>query len=727
MQTHRQTDTINISQYMKLKIFPYLLLPALIGILTSCNTKQSANKDGTAANPFYQPSKLPFHAPAFDKIKDSDFKPVIEEGMKQQQAEIGKIADNTEAPTFENTLVAIEKSGQLLNRVNGVFNLLTGANTNPVLQKVQEEEAPKLAANQDTIFLNSKLFKRVQTIYRQRNGLKLDPESKFLLEFYEQEFELAGANLSDSVKNILKKYNQEEATLSTRFNNKILAANKAGALLINDKTGLAGLSDGELKAAAADAKAAGHDGKWLIPLKNTTQQPYLQSLTNRNTRQKLFEASYTRAEKSDSNDTRATISRIAEIRAAKATLLGFKNYTDWKLRDQMAENPAAVERFLNRLVPAATAKAKVEAADIQTVIDQQHGGFTLQPWDWNFYAEQVRKAKYDLDQNEIKPYFELNKVLIDGVFYAANQLYGLTFKERKDLPVYQADVRVFDVFDKDGGQLGLFYCDYYKRDNKNGGAWMDEMVGQSKLLGTKPVIYNVCNFTKPAPGQPALISFEDAVTMFHEFGHGLHGLFADQQYLTLASPNTARDFVEFPSQFNEHWALDPKVFAHYAVHYKTGSPMPQQLVDKIKKASTFNQGYALTEALAAAALDLQWHTLPAGTGKQDVDKFEAAALQKTGLNLAQVPPRYRSSYFLHIWSNGYAAGYYAYAWTEMLDDDAFSWFKEHGGLTRENGQRFRDMILSRGHTENYGDMFRAFTGHDPDIHPLLINRGLVSK
>jgi peptidyl-dipeptidase Dcp len=712
---------------MKLKIFPYLLLPALIGILTSCNTKQSANKDGTAANPFYQPSKLPFHAPAFDKIKDSDFKPVIEEGMKQQQAEIGKIADNTEAPTFENTLVAIEKSGQLLNRVNGVFNLLTGANTNPVLQKVQEEEAPKLAANQDTIFLNSKLFKRVQTIYRQRNGLKLDPESKFLLEFYEQEFELAGANLSDSVKNILKKYNQEEATLSTRFNNKILAANKAGALLINDKTGLAGLSDGELKAAAADAKAAGHDGKWLIPLKNTTQQPYLQSLTNRNTRQKLFEASYTRAEKSDSNDTRATISRIAEIRAAKATLLGFKNYTDWKLRDQMAENPAAVERFLNRLVPAATAKAKVEAADIQTVIDQQHGGFTLQPWDWNFYAEQVRKAKYDLDQNEIKPYFELNKVLIDGVFYAANQLYGLTFKERKDLPVYQADVRVFDVFDKDGGQLGLFYCDYYKRDNKNGGAWMDEMVGQSKLLGTKPVIYNVCNFTKPAPGQPALISFEDAVTMFHEFGHGLHGLFADQQYLTLASPNTARDFVEFPSQFNEHWALDPKVFAHYAVHYKTGSPMPQQLVDKIKKASTFNQGYALTEALAAAALDLQWHTLPAGTGKQDVDKFEAAALQKTGLNLAQVPPRYRSSYFLHIWSNGYAAGYYAYAWTEMLDDDAFSWFKEHGGLTRENGQRFRDMILSRGHTENYGDMFRAFTGHDPDIHPLLINRGLVSK
>jgi peptidyl-dipeptidase Dcp len=376
-------------------------------------------------------------------------------------------------------------------------------------------------------------------------------------------------------------------------------------------------------------------------------------------------------------------------------------------------------------VPAATAKAKAEAADIQAVIDQQKGGFKLEPWDWNYYAEQVRKAKYDLDESQIKPYFELDKVLKDGVFYAANQLYGLTFKERKDLPVYQADVRVFDVFDKDGSQLGIFYCDYFKRDNKNGGAWMSNIVGQSKLLNQKPVIYNVCNFTKPAPGKPALISADDAKTMFHEFGHGLHGLFANEQYPTLASPNTARDYVEFPSQFNEHWMMDPKIFAHFAVHYQTGAPMPQALVDKIKKAGTFNQGYALTEALGGDAIDMAWNTLSAENAKQDVDHFEAASLAKAGLNLSQVPPRYRSSYFLHIWSNGYAAGYYAYAWTEMLDDDAFSWFQENGGLTRANGQRFRDMILSKGNTESYGDMFKAFRGHNPDINPMLVNRGLA--
>jgi peptidyl-dipeptidase Dcp len=407
--------------------------------------------------------------------------------------------------------------------------------------------------------------------------------------------------------------------------------------------------------------------------------------------------------------------------------VGFKNYADWKLRDQMAKTPDAVYGFLDKLVPAATAKAKAEATDIQAVIDQQKGGFKLQPWDWDFYAEQVRKAKYDLDESQVKPYFEINKVLQDGVFYAANQLYGLTFKERKDLPVYQPDVRVFNVYDKDGSQLGLFYCDYFKRDNKSGGAWMNNLVGQSKLLGNKPVIYNICNFTKPAPGMPALISFEDVTTMFHEFGHALHGFFADQQYPSLASPNTARDFVEFPSQFNEHWALDPKVLAHYAVNYKTGTPMPQELVDKIKKAGTFNQGYALTEALADDIIDMQWHTLPASVGNLDADKLDSDALQKYQINLPQVPPRYRSSYFLHIWANGYAAGYYAYAWTEMLDDDAFAWFQQHGGLTRANGQRFRDMILSRGNTIEYGKMFRDFAGHDPDIKPMEKKRGLIPE
>ncbi|SDC29012.1 Peptidase family M3 [Pedobacter soli] len=391
----------------------------------------------------------------------------------------------------------------------------------------------------------------------------------------------------------------------------------------------------------------------------------------------------------------------------------------------MAKTPEAVEDFFSKVIPAATAKAKSEAADIQAVIDQQKGGFKLEPWDWDFYAEQVRKAKYDLDENEVKPYFELNKVLINGVFYAASQLYGITFKERKDLPVYQEDVRVFDVMDKDGKQLGLFYCDYFKRDNKDGGAWMDNLVPQSKLFGTIPVIYNVCNFTKPEAGKPALISFDDVTTMFHEFGHGLHGLFANQQYPSLSGTNVARDYVEFPSQFNEHWASDPKILKNYALHYQTGVQMPQALLDKIKKASSFNQGYIFTEALAAADLDMQWHTLPAGSPLQDVDQFEADALKKTNLNLSYVPPRYRSSYFLHIWSNGYAAGYYAYSWTSMLENDAYSWFQENGGLTRANGQRFRDLILSKGNTEDLGKMFFNFRGHNPDIKPMLKKRGLL--
>lgn len=710
-----------------IKISQVAAIVLLAVTATSCKQAASSRGEVSATNPFFKQSTLPLQAPAFDKIKDGDYKPAIEEGIKQQQAEISKIANNTGAPTFENTLAAMEKSGQLLIRVNNVFNLVTSANTNPVLQKVQEEEAPKLAANHDAIYLNTKLYRRIKAIYNKRDLLKLDPESKRLVEYYEQKFELAGANLSDKAKDTLKKYNQEEASLSAKFTNQVLAANKAGALVLTKKADLAGLSDAEIQAAADNAKAAKQEGKWLLSLQNTTQQPALRSLTNRTVRERLFQASYTRAERNDGNDTRFTISRIAQLHALEAKLLGFKNYADWKLRDQMAQNPEAVQQFLNKLVPAATAKAGSEAGEIQALIDQQKGNFKLQPWDWNFYAEQVRKAKYNLDENEVKPYFELNKVLTDGVFYAANQLYGLTFKERKDLPVYQKDVRVFDVFDKDGSQLGLFYCDYFKRDNKNGGAWMSNLVDQSKLLGTKPVIYNVCNFAKPAAGKPALISADDAKTMFHEFGHGLHGLFGNQQYISISGTNTARDFVEFPSQFNEHWALDPKIFAHYAVHYKTGAQMPQALVDKIKKAGTFNQGYALTEALAGDAIDLAWNTLPANSPKQQVDKFEAEALHKTRLDLPQVPPRYRSSYFLHIWSNGYAAGYYAYAWTEMLDDDAYQWFEENGGLTRANGQRFRDMILSKGNTEDYGTMFKAFRGHNPDIDPMLVSRGLVSK
>lgn len=708
-----------------------LILPlaTMMGIISACNSNQksAAGADTSSTNPLFTKSTLPFEAPPFDKIKDSDFKPALEEGMKQHLAEIEKIANNPYAPTFDNTLVAMEKSGELLTRANRVLNVLTGANTDSTLQKLQEEEAPKLAAHQDAIYLNSKLFARVKAIYDSRASLKLDPESLRLVEYYFQQFEKAGANLSDDDKAKLKKLNGEEASLSAQFNNKLLAAAKAAALTISDTTALAGLSQGEKDALAQNAKANKLDGKWQISIQNTTQQPLLQSLSNRDTRQKLFDASWNRAERSDSNDTRNTIVKIAQIRAQKAKLLGFPNYAAWNLQDQMAKTPEAVDKFFAQLVPASVARAKKEGADIQTLIDKQKGGFKLQPYDWNFYSEQVRKQKFNLDDNEIKPYFELNNVLQNGVFYAANQLYGLTFKERHDIPVYQKDVRVFDVIDKDGSQIGLFYCDYFKRDNKSGGAWMDNMVGQSKLLGTKPVIFNVCNFTKPADGQPALISFDDVTTMFHEFGHALHGFFADQQYPSLSGTNVARDFVEFPSQFNEHWASYPQVFKHYAVHYKTGKPMPQELVDKINKAATFNQGYALTEIIAAAALDMQWHELSADAPLQDADKFETAALTKTGLNLAEVPPRYRSSYFLHIWANGYAAGYYAYLWTEMLDDDAYSWFTENGGLTRANGQRFRDMILSRGNTIEYGKMFKDFRGHAPDIKPMEEKRGLLGN
>jgi peptidyl-dipeptidase Dcp len=698
--------------------------PAASTAPTPASTVAAASSAPISGNPFFVASTLQYEAPQFDKIKDSDFQPAMEEGMRQQLAEIEKIADQTDAPTFENTLVAMEKSGAMLNRVNHVFSALNGANTNDTLQKIDEEESPKLAAHSDAIFLNSKLFQRIETLYNERDSLKLDPESARLLEHFYKEFVHAGARLSDADKAKLKDFNKEESTLSTQFTNKLLAATKAGALVIDDKAQLDGLSDAQIEAAAQAAKDRKLDGKWVIVLQNTTQQPDLEALNDRATREKLFKASWERAEKGDANDTRELITRIAQLRADRAKLLGFDNYASWQLEDQMAKTPAAAEKFMVNLVPAATARARAEAKDIQDVIDKEKGGFQVEAWDWNHYSEKVRKAKYDLDEAQIKPYFELDNVLQNGVFYAANQLYGLTFKERKDIPVYQPDVRVFEVFDKDGTSMALYYFDYFKRDNKNGGAWMDNFVGQSKLLGTKPVIYNVANFAKPAAGQPALLSFDDVTTMFHEFGHGLHGLFADQQYPSLSGTLTARDFVEFPSQFNEQWASDPKVFANYAKNYKTGEPMPKDLVEKMKKARSFNQGYAMSELISAALLDMSWHMIPPGSEKQDADKFEVDALTKAGFTLKEVPPRYRSSYFQHIWGGGYAAGYYAYLWTQMLDSDAFEWFKEHGGLTRENGQIFRDKILSRGNTVELSKLYHDFRGKDPSVEPMLKDRGL---
>ncbi len=701
-----------------------ILIAAGAMTLGSVTVALDKSMDFGPNNPFYAPSTLPFHAPPFDKIKDSDYQPAIEAGMAEQRQEMRAIADNPAPPTFENTLAAMEKTGQLFNRAMAAFNGVTGANLNPELQKVQDFEAPRLAAHSDAIFLDSKLFQRVSTIYKERDSLKLDAESLRLVEFYYKKFVHSGANLSDSDKAELKKLNEEESTLTNAFTTKLLTATKDAAFVTREKDALAGLGDARITAAALAAKDRKLEG-YILPLQNTTQQPELDSLSRRAIRQTLFENSWNRAERGGPNDTREIVSRLAQLRSQKAKLLGFPNYASWKLEDQMAKTPDAALKFMDALVPGATSRATDEAKDIQSVINSQQGGFTLEPWDWNFYSEQVRKAKYDMDESQIKPYFELTNVLENGVFYAATQLYGITFKERKDIPVYTPEVRVFEVFDADGRPMALFYVDYYKRDNKNGGAWMSNFVDQSKLLGALPVVYNVCNFSKPAPGEPALLSFRDVTTMFHEFGHALHGMFADTEYPTLSGTGVARDFVEFPSQFNEHWASYPAVFSHYAKHYKTGAPMPAELAAKIKRAETFNQGYALTEVLAAAELDMQWHTLPASTPLQTPDEFETEALKKTRLALSAVPPRYRSTYFAHIWGGDYGAGYYAYLWAEMLDDDAFQWFEDHGGLSRANGDRFRRMILSRGNTEDLANLYKVWLGAEPSIEPMLKYRGLA--
>jgi len=677
-----------------------------------------------APNPFAQPSTLPFQAPPFDKIADADYQPAIEEGIEESLAQIREIADNPAPPTFDNTIVAMERQGQMLTRAELAFGQVNEANTNPTLQKTQAAVGPKLAAYNDAIFLDPKLFARVKALSDSRASLKLDSEQATLLEEYYKRFVRAGAQLSANDQAKLRDLNKRISSLGIAFRQKLLAATKAGALVIDDKARLAGLSVGEIDAAARDAQDRGLAGDYLLALQNTTTQPALQSLTDRSTRQALFEHSWTRAEKGDANDTRETIAELIQLRTQKANLLGFKTWADYSLADQMAKTADTAKSFMNALDAPTAAEQAREAVEVQAAIDADGGRFKLKPWDWTYYAEKVRKAKYDLDESETKPYLEIWNVLENGVFYAANQMYGVTFKRRTDIPTFQPDIRVYEVFDADNKPLGLAYFDYWKRDNKAGGAWMNSYVRQSKLLGTKPVISNTANFTKPAPGQPALITFEDVTTMFHEFGHGLHGLFADQTYPTLSGTSVARDFVEFPSQFNEHWALEPRVLAHYAKNYKTGAPMPQGLVDKIKRAAKFNEGFTFGELLAAAQLDMAWHSLPGDAPIQDVDAFEARALAQTGLDIADIPPRYRTSYFAHIWGSGYAAGYYAYIWTDMLQQNVYDWFEAHGGMSRANGQRFRDLVLSRGHTEDYNVMFRNMVGHDPQVGPLLVKHGL---
>ena len=678
----------------------------------------------TGTGIFAQVSTLPFQAPDFTKIKDGDFQPAIEQGIAINKAEIEAIAGNPADPTFENTIEAMERSGQQLTRAVYVFSALTAANTNDTLDAIDSATAPQLAALQDSIYLNDRLFARIKHIREKIADMNYRPDQARLLTLTYDRFVKNGALLSAADKEQLKSLNGKLSSLQTEFGQKLTAGTKDAALVVDNKAKLSGLDEAALASATKAAADRGMTGKFVLPLQNTTQQPLLPSLNDRASRQALFNASWTRSVRGDANDTRAMISEIALLRAQKAQLLGYPDFATFAMTDQMAKTPANALGFLGQIVPALAAAERREAAEINAMIRKSGGKFTVKPWDWDYYAEKLRSQKYSLDDAQIKPYFEITRVLEDGVFFSANQLYGLTFKKRTDIPVYHPDVTVYTVFDKDGSELALFYFDPWKRDNKQGGAWMSNFVDQNRLTGTKPVIFNVSNYTKPAPGQPALVTSDDVKTMFHEFGHALHGMLSDQNYPSISGSNTARDFVEFPSQFNENWRNEPRVFANYAKHYKTGAPMPAALVAKIERASKFGKGQTLGEQITSALLDQKWHSLPASAGKQDVDAFEAKSLAASGLEVELVPPRYRSSYFRHIWGGGYASGYYAYSWTQMLDHDAFQWFKDNGGMTRANGQRFRDMVLSQGNSRDYAEMYKAFAGRDPSIEPMLRANGL---
>lgn len=709
-----------------------LFLISSLAVTTACTTMNTVTDNKTPqeipapdasmnGNPFLTKSTLQYQTPEFDKIRNEHFKPAFDYGLKVQSAEIENIINNPAAPTFENTVLALETSGEVLSRARTVFFTLTGANTNPELQKINKEYAPIFSAHSDKIYLNDKLWERIKAV----NTDRLDSESKKLVEYYRQNFSLAGADIAADKKDELKKINSETATLQTHFTNQLLDARKNSALVFDNVKDLDGLSADDLAIAAADAKAAGQEGKYLLNITNTTQQPLLQKLKNRATREKLFKASWYRAEKGDNADTRQTIERLANLRLQKAKLLGFNSFSDWKLQDQMAQTPTKAMDLLHQLAKPAIETAKREQTEIQNLVDAQKGGFVVEPWDWNFYAEQVRKAKYDLDENELMPYFEATTVLEKGVFYAAEKFFGVTFKKRTDLPVYHPEVLVYEIFDNDGSSMALFYVDLFSRDSKRGGAWMSNFVRQSHLLGQKPVITNVLNNQKPAEGNPALITFDNVITMFHEFGHASHGLFANQKYSSLSGTAVPRDFVELPSQLFEFFALEPAVFKNYAVHHKTKQPMPQSLVDKIKKAGTFNQGYSTTELVSAAMIDMSWHAVTDESQLKPALQFEKDVLNKYGFTLNAVPPRYHSPYFAHVFGGGYSAGYYAYMWADVLNASAWDYIVKSGGMTRENGDRYRQYILSVGNSVDLNKAFKDYTGNDPDIKPLLRNKGFI--
>lgn len=676
-----------------------------------------------STNPFYSPSALYLQAPPFDRIHESDYLPAFREAMRQAQEEIRQIADNPEPATFENTIAALERSGAMLSRVNRAFDIASSTNISDYIQKVDAEVSPLLAQHADSITLDAKLFARIHHLYEQREKLGLDAVAKRLVERHHLKFVRGGALLAEADKVTLRALNEEASRLTTRYSEFLLKDTNASAVVVETVAELDGLSPSDIAAAAAAATARGLKDKWVFPLLNTTTQPVLATLKNRALRERIYRASVERCRRGGAHDTRAIIARLAQLRAQKAELLGFPTNADYVLGDQMAKNPQAALALLGRVGPAAADQARREIADLQAVIDREKGGFALEPWDWAYYAEKVRKEKYDLDESQIRPYFELDHVLIDGIFFAANRLYGITCKQRLDIPVFHPDVRVWEVFNADGSTIGLIYFDFYARESKKGGAWMSALVNQSELLGTKPVIVNVLNIPKPAIGQPALLSFDEVITAFHEFGHGLHGLFSQVKYPTMAGTSTPRDFVEFPSQFNENWALEPTVLANYAKHYQTGEPMPAELVEKLKRSSAFNQGYDTLEYVQAALIDMEWNALPATALLQDPVTFEQAALAKHQVDLPQVPPRYHSWYFSHIWSSGYHAGYYAYLWTAVLGADSYAWFNERGGMTPANGKRYRDGILSRGGTMDAHELYLNFRGKEAVIEPLLKQRG----
>ena len=678
-----------------------------------------------SANPFFAESPLSYRMPQFDKIKDEHYAPALDRGMSEQRTEVDAIANSADAATFENTIVALEKTGALLTRTSAVFGNLAGAHTNPAIQAVQAEMAPKFAAHQDAVLLDGKLFARIKQLYDGRAQLGLDPESLRLLERHHTDFVRAGANLSDADKDKLKAMNSELASLATTFSQNVLKEVNASGVLVADVAQLDGLSPEAVTAAAEAAKAAGNDGQYLIALQNTSGQPPLASLTNRELRKKIMEASLTRGSRGGEFDNRAIVARVARLRAERAAMLGYDTHAAYVLEDETAKTVGAVNKLMSDLAPAAVANARREAADMQAIVDAEGGGFQLEAADWSFYAEKVRKQKYDFDEAQLRPYFELDNVLVNGVFHAAGQLYGLSFKERKDLPTYHPDVRVWEVFEADGKPLGLFLGDFYARSSKRGGAWMNAYVPQNGLTGTSPVVANHQNIPKPSEGQPTLMTFDEVTTMFHEFGHALHGLFSNVKYPMFSGTSVPRDFVEYPSQVNEMWATYPSILANYAKHHETGEPIPKALLDKVMAAEKFGQGHATTEYLAAAMLDQKWHQLKADQVPTDTLAFEAQALNEAGVDYAPVPPRYRSTYFSHI-MGGYSAGYYAYLWSEVLDAESVEWFKENGGLKRENGDHFRKTLLSRGGSVDAMQLFRDFRGRDPKVGPLLIRRGLDS-